>query len=266
MATLTFTSNTWLKQSEAPAASLPANEKHYLEADPAKVYKVHSFRKEGVHYRIAFLEETFSGRNTWYVYSGHMTLDTGGPPPVTAGSGRGSRQIQNFPYFPQTDNVYNPSGSCNVTCVAMALSYFGVKPKQAGAQLEDELYRFMLNKSWSRHSPYDLKKLVEAYGFKDVFTERGTINTLVQAVNQGSPFIIHGYFTAFGHIVAGFGYTDNAVRIHDPWGEYWASGYDINTRSNPNKGRNLLYSDRLINTVCSPEGPGHIWAHVISRN
>ena len=44
------------------------------------------------------------------------------------------------PYLSQLDNRYRPSGTCNVTSVAMCLMYFNIKPETKEPQLEDELF------------------------------------------------------------------------------------------------------------------------------
>ena len=47
------------------------------------------------------------------------------------------------PYLSQLDHKYRPSGTCNVTSVAMCLMYFGIKPETKEPQLEDELFLHM---------------------------------------------------------------------------------------------------------------------------
>lgn len=172
--------------------------------------------------------------------------------------------IQGVPYFSQLDNSRNPFGSCNVTCCAMALAYFGVKGDGSAPQLEDQLYKKCLDKGWSRHDPYDLKELIESYpGVKDDFTPSGTIKDIQKAIDSGSVCILHGYFTRSGHIILVKGYDDTGLIVNDPYGEYFESGYDVNV-----SGEGLHYSYNLINRVCSPESPGNsqnIWLHVVSR-
>ncbi len=59
-------------------------------------------------------------------------------PPVVPQAPKGPVKL-NVPYLSQLDNINNPHGSCNVTCVAMCLSFFGkaLKNPATGQQLED---------------------------------------------------------------------------------------------------------------------------------
>ena len=149
-----------------------------------------------------------------------------------------SRLILNVPYHSQLNNRYNPSGSCNVTSAAMCIKYAyrkagrdnGWKTKLSvdHPQLEDELYEVMLSKGWLRHSPYDIKKVINLYGVDSTFSMAGSHKNVVEHLNSGNPIITHGYFTAFGHIIVIVGYDTDKRKyiIHDPYGEYFDRGYD----------------------------------------
>jgi uncharacterized protein YvpB len=167
------------------------------------------------------------------------------------------------PYFSQLDNRYNPTGSCNVTCVAMCLCYLGL-PRPSGSQLEDQLYRKLEELGRSRHNPYDLKYLIETYpGYKDIFRENGTFAGIKTSINAGNPVIIHGYFTRFGHIIVICGYDSTGFLVNDPYGEWFSTGYDTGRT-----GESLHYSYKLIANTCSPESkanPKNIWFHSVLK-
>jgi uncharacterized protein YvpB len=165
-------------------------------------------------------------------------------------------------YRSQMDNANNPSGSCNVTSAAMCLDYWGVAAKGAG-QLEDELYVEMQRRDWSRHDPRDLKRIIEVYGCKDYYSSNASLDDLRQAIKNGYPCIIHGYFTTFGHIVAAVGYDDTGVIVHDPYGEWHSWGYARNDSVKPDRGKYLHYSYGLIESTCLPDG--NLWLHIVSR-
>jgi uncharacterized protein YvpB len=173
--------------------------------------------------------------------------------------------LPNFPYFSQINNCRNPYGSCNVTSVAMSLWHLGIRGDRSEAQLEDQMYSRCELRGWDRHDPIGLKKLVESYpGCKDAFTDRGTFAMLRQAIDVGSPVVLHGYFTRSGHIIAVKGYDDTGLIVNDPYGEWFAMGYD--TRRS---GEALHYSYGMIARLCSPEStnnPQHLWIHRISRS
>ena len=171
--------------------------------------------------------------------------------------------LLNIPYHSQLNNALNPSGACNVTSIAMCLSYLGYNPKRRNEQLEDFLYGLCDRHGFDRHSPWGLKDLVECCGYSSGTTEKGTLQQIRDAIDAGQPCVIHGYFTYFGHIVAVAGYDDRGLIVNDPVGEWYESGYDYNK-----SGERLHYSYELISRVCSPESidaPKNIWLHRISR-
>ena len=217
------------------------------------------------------------GAGEWWIYLPHWQEVSGEPAaaPVTpaaptgsdiarqAASAAGSKNLD-VPYLRQLDNTLNPYGSCNVTCVAMCLEYFGVKPSP-GKQLEDELYQKMENLGRDRHNPYDLQYLINTYpgNFKDIFREDGGFADIQASINAGHPVIIHGYFTASGHIIVIRGYDDKGFMVNDPYGEWFSTGYD-----NQRSGANLHYSYNLIANTCSPESrtnPKNIWYHTVIK-
>ena len=163
-----------------------------------------------------------------------------------------------IPYKSQLDNEYNPTGSCNVTAIAMAVGFLGCPPLNVSQQLEDEMYQFMLARGLSRHSPQDLAKLVRYYGYSDDFTSKATINEAQRWLQSGLPCVIHGYFTSYGHIVCLTGFDEKGFWVHDPYGEWFAQGYRTDL-----SGEHLHYSYDLIKRTCMHDGD--FWVHFISK-
>jgi GH24 family phage-related lysozyme (muramidase)/uncharacterized protein YvpB len=168
------------------------------------------------------------------------------------------------PYLSQRDNSENPNGSCNVTCFAMMMGYFGIANRTNAAQLEDELYRYMEGNGLSRHNPTDLRSMARAYGLIDDFNPTATIEQVKKHLSSGRPVITHGYFTSFGHIVAIIGYNDKGFIVHDPYGEWTSEGYDRNDpNGNNTKGKQLTYSYGLIERTCLTDN--QFWVHFVDR-
>jgi GH24 family phage-related lysozyme (muramidase)/uncharacterized protein YvpB len=161
------------------------------------------------------------------------------------------------PFYPQLDNPRFPTGTCNVTSVAMVLAFHGVKSVNPNEQLEMEVLRWMESRSLDRHVHDHLSQVMKGYGLKNTFKTNATLAEIKKHLDGGNPCIISGMFTASGHIVVAIGYTDKGLMIHDPFGEYFAGGYakePIATR-----GKNQHYSYDLIERVS--DGDGSIWCH-----
>ena len=174
------------------------------------------------------------------------------------------------PYLSQVDNTQNPYGSCNVTSIAMSMKFLGITNelddtmKHYGKkQIEDNLYLYALDMGYSRHSPYDLAQITMDMGYEDNFNPYAKWVQVKEWINKGLPCVVHGYFTSFGHIITIIGYNEktNQWIVHDPYGEYYASGYDINDSCNPSKGKNQKYSYGMMKELCGPDGD--LWIHFI---
>ena len=163
------------------------------------------------------------------------------------------------PYLSQLDNLYYPYGTCNTTSVAMCLSYFGApKIDKDGCQLEDELTDFCFNTKLDRHSPLDLKKLIERFGCKDDFQAKAKWQDVKNWLRAGNPCIVHGWFTRSGHIIAIVGFNDRGFIVHDPYGEWFSGGYDSLV-----SGEALTYSYEMMIDLCGPDGD--LWIHYVGK-
>lgn len=193
------------------------------------------------------------------------TVGSGSAKTATAtGGGAGNKGLPDkvqldVPYFTQLDNEQNPHGSCNVTSVSMCIVYLGHSSTGAnGGQLEDELYSYCLNNGLSRHSPTDLAKLIQIYGYKDDFQEDAKWGDVKKWLAAGNPCIVHGWFTRSGHIVTIIGYNEKGWIIHDPYGEWYEWGYDTSV-----SGKALTYSYGMMKEICGSDGD--LWIHYVSK-
>ena len=251
---LKTTRNTIFKSKPLASSQLQDSEKQVIPA--GKEFELLAFVPIRGHIRVALRNESFKGSGIWYVFGGHaqVTLDGAllypkpNPPTVRLG----------IPYRSQMDNLNNPTGACNVTSIAMCLDFLRIPRRRRTGQFEDELYEYAIAKGYSRWDPYDLAKIVRDYGAQDFYTENATIDDVQDWLASGNPAVIHGYFTSFGHILVAAGYDSEGFFVHDPYGEWFPTGYDTTV-----SGAYLHYSYRLIRNVCMADG--NFWVHFISK-
>lgn len=251
---------TILKRKPIQALELPETQKQTLVA--GKELEVQSYLPERDHLRVSFARDSFKGYNTWYAYVPHIQILQDGT--VVLPKPKPQTVKLDVPYKSQLDNEENPTGSCNVTSIAMGLEYLGAKRRQGAGQFEDELYDYAIDRGLSRHDPHDLAEIVKAYGCRDEFRTNATIEQVQDWLVSGKPAVIHGYFTSFGHIVALVGFDETGFWVHDPYGEWTASGYDCNVPGfRDKKGKYIHYSYGMIQSLCIPDGS--FWVHFLSR-
>ncbi|MCC5899994.1 MAG: C39 family peptidase [Phormidium sp. BM_Day4_Bin.17] len=255
--------NTVFKSRPVQSSVLPENEKRSIPAGES--FTLVDYEVVRDHLRIALRSVAFPKRGDngkvedskiWYAFRQHVEIWEEEDRQVPLQKPTTIRL--DVPYKSQLDNWYNPMGSCNVTSIAMCLSYLGARRRSSVGQFEDELYEYMIRRGWSRHSPYDLARVVHDYGCRDTFRTNATIEEAQDWLAGGNPAVIHGYFTSFGHIIVLVGYDDRGFIVHDPYGEWFEWGY-----RNDLSGAFLHYSYGLIRRVCIPDG--QFWVHFISR-
>ena len=246
--------DTIFKSKPLASSQLQEAEKQVIPA--GKQFELLAFAPIRGHIRVALRNESFKGSGIWYVFGGHAQITLDGvllypkpnPPTVRLG----------IPYRSQMDNLNNPTGACNVTSIAMCLDFLRIPRRRRTGQFEDELYEYAIAKGYSRWDPYDLAKIVRDYGAQDFYTENATIDDVQDWLASGNPAVIHGYFTSFGHIIVAAGYDSEGFFVHDPYGEWFPTGYDTTV-----SGAYLHYSYRLIRNVCMADG--NFWVHFISK-
>jgi len=253
---LKVTVNTVLKSKPISASELTDAEKQIVNA--GQQFEIISYEPTRAHIRVALRNDAFKGSAIWHIYELHGGIYEQDqlvyPKPVPV-----NKTIKlNIPYKSQLDNWYNPTGSCNVTSLAMCLEFLGTTRKTRSGQFEDELYEYALNSGYSRHDPYDLARIVRDYGMKDTFKNNGKIEEIQQWLLAGKPVVIHGYFTSFGHIVVVSGFDEQGFFVHDPYGEWFSTGYNTKV-----SGKYLHYSYNMIRRLCMPDG--NFWVHFISK-
>lgn len=217
-------------------------------------FGVSSYAVEAGHLKVSITEELPGFGNTGYVFPGAVQLKRGTkvfnplPPQVEL----------NIPYFSQRDNPRSPNSTCNVTAIAMALHYFGVRSR-SGGQLENELLQWIINRYGSDRQTdnHILAELIKAYGFpRSSFSTLRKWADVKNELLHRRPVVLGGDFTASGHIVCLIGYTPQGYIVNDPWGNA-LMGYTSY------EGRKLLYPYSYMDRVAGPDG--RVWAHFFAK-
>jgi len=247
---------TTLKSEPKQSTLLGADCLHPLESDT--FLDIEAYKPVGDHIKVT-LKTTFKGRNTWYAFQRHVAIvgeDDEIIFPATV------KLV--VPYFDQLDNSQEPYGTCNVTSAAMCLSHQGATRRHPEYRFPDELNRYCDKHGLDRHFPETLVTIIAAYGCKDEFTSVGTFNQLKRHLIQGKPAIVHGWFTASGHIIAVTGFNKSGFFVNDPYGELmYDHGSDTGYYDTYASGHGLNYSYELMENTCCTDN--QFWLHRVSR-
>lgn len=141
------------------------------------------------------------------------------------------------PYLSQRNNKFRPSTTCNVTSLAMILSYYGYVYSNHTEQLEDHLYQLLQTPAaklyyeqnylslWAKDIPINtvwgmLAWAAQSFDFKTNIVER-TSEELTNFGKTIGPMLVSGKFTPSGHILIICGQTiTKDFIVHDPWGNW----------------------------------------------
>lgn len=66
--------NTLLKLHPTESSQLPDNEKHNISQGEYELHSWSALEEEEAHLRVAFMNDSFNGRNTWLVFTGHVEI------------------------------------------------------------------------------------------------------------------------------------------------------------------------------------------------
>ena len=160
--------------------------------------------------------------------------------------------IPDVPYFHQHSNRINPSGSCQNTCVAIVLKYYGA----------DDITPDMISAKWGTYvaqttggleSIFNEEAALRGLTVRDQATETGLLRELHALLDAGRPVIVHGGFSTVGHLMVLVGYDERFYYAMDPasqWTERLNGGF-TNT-NDPHIGRYTRYGrDAVENAIVS---------------
>nr|WP_010132707.1 C39 family peptidase [Microbulbifer agarilyticus] len=183
----------------------------------------------------------------------------------TTSACRSVSERSEIPYWSQLDNENEPLRTCSLTSMAMITDFFGVtNPQKLGMRTPDYLHQYFGGVLQTVPALRDgFNQLAEEMGspVRNHGRENGTIDELRSLASRGIPTIIHGWFTASGHIVVVTGFDGEHYTVHDPFGrwnrEKWGS-YDTSV-----SGEGVRYPREAFEFAINDNGTGDdLWLHV----
>jgi uncharacterized protein YvpB len=181
-------------------------------------------------------------------------------------SQQGNIQLQNshaveIPYYNQYDNVNYPYATCQNTSIAMVLSYFqyNIHP--------DEIFS-----RWGKdiaQSPSGLNQVYTSYAANSKINTytNASPEDLKSALDQGYIAIVHGYFTASGHVIVVKGYDSQRYYVNDPAGK-WDGCFKCGYTSGNYNGISTYSKAAFENAVFTSDGSSYLpgWIHLVKGN
>ena len=175
------------------------------------------------------------------------------PPPPAAGR---------LPYFYQYANQLFPGASCQNTSIAMVLAGFGWRGLP-----DDVTHEF--GKDFAQ-SPAGLAQVFNTLAARAGLSQRvtavtnGTLADLRAQLDKGSPAIVHGYFTGYGHVVVVTGYDARGYFVNDPagtWSQSFKGGYPHGWE--PSAGDGIYYRKAEFERAIATDGWASLplWYH-----
>ena len=189
-----------------------------------------------------------SGQNSWII-----GLFAG----LALGAPRAEAQyVRSVPYFNQTRNQIEPSGSCQNSIAAMLLKYYG-----AAAITPDAISQRWGTSKAQTVKGWELVFNTEAaergLAFRDTGIDNGRLSAVHRILDQGRPVGVHGGFTDSGHLIVLLGYDDEYYYVHDPNGD-WSKNYSGNDLE---AGRHARYPRPEVERAIRALSTGYVRYH-----
>jgi hypothetical protein len=179
-----------------------------------------------------------------------------------------TREITNplrVPYYSQRDSsTQHAMRMCFSSSCAMLLE--ALKPGTLRGPNGDDTYLGRVLRYGDTTDSVSQLKALQSFGVEASLTHAGNWSTITEQIDRGIPVpigILHkGPVTAptgGGHWICAIGYSDDALIVHDPFGELdLMTGVYVN-----NWGARLRYSRRNLGPRWMVEGPGTGWAILV---
>ena len=170
------------------------------------------------------------------------------------------------PYYSQRDSATEHAlRMCFSSSCAMLLQ--GLKPGALAGANGDDAYLGRVLRYGDTTDAHSQIKALASFGVEATLTRCANWATVTKQIDQGVPvpmgILHHGPVSApisGGHWICAIGYTDDALIVHDPFGDLdLIRGNYVN-----NWGARLRYSKANLGPRWMVEGPGTGWAIIAS--
>jgi hypothetical protein len=250
LATARVTANTVFKREPKDSSVLGPTQKCTIASGSLLALQGDAEDAPGQHARVRLAGAPEGcGFNVGYLFKPHVTLPaplrpqpSPTPPPTPAPSPE-SRVLLDVPYYYQYANRNRPSGTCNITSVAMAVTFLGrtVTPDQ----IFTDAHR-VRRKTGAVYDSGAMALIGRQYGFagsRAIYN--ASADTLKAELRKGRPIALQGYFTnwQFGHILLLIGFDKDGWFVNDPAGKWNGNtGNNAYAGRTPTNGRRVHYS------------------------
>lgn len=141
--------------------------------------------------------------------------------------------LLDVPYFSQRDHGGSQAWSiCGVTSAAMVLKFWGF-------DVTPDTVLNVYGKA-AGQSPTGLEGIFESNKLKADSTYKGKISDIEAHILAGRPCVVHGDFTASGHIMVVVGFDKEHIICNDPAGQ-WEQALGDSYSDNPKNGKAVSY-------------------------
>ncbi|GMG87623.1 C39 family peptidase [Biformimicrobium ophioploci] len=168
------------------------------------------------------------------------------------------------PYWKQTENYYDPYGTCSVTSLAMVTDFFGFTDPAQNGRTPDYLYEELggvLQTVPALEWGFNEMAMRAGSSKRALSKTNGTIAELRAAVTSGKLAIVHGWFTSPGHIMVVTDFDGEYYTVNDPFGRWnlikWGN-YDSSV-----SGEGVKYPKDAFEYAINDNGTGDdLWLHI----
>lgn len=250
MLTIEILQDTFAKQSTAPAATLPKDKIHLLEAGQS--FKAVACKpKNATHTSVTFADR-LAGYQTWLLYNGHIKV--GGNSYLPSAD-----LVLPVPYFSQRDNQEEWWRTCNSSSCAMVAEY--LKPGSCKGS-DDWYFRNCVRPEGDTTDHAAQTRALRRIGIRSSFRYDLDYADLDRELDNKRPVVIgvlhKGPIDApsGGHMVVVIGKYADGYICHDPWGYGFAY-----TGTN---GKSVRYPLRSLDGRWLADGPRSGWGRTFS--